>query len=42
LKGFLHNFSRFDKLYCVFMFSIHFALIANAIISVNTPKFLKS
>jgi transposase len=37
LKGFHHIFSRFDKLDCVFMFFIHFALITDAIISVNTP-----
>jgi transposase len=37
LKGFRRIFSRFDKLDCVFMFFIHFALITDAIISVNTP-----
>lgn len=37
LKGFRRLFSRFDKLDVVFMFFIHFALITDAIISVNTP-----
>jgi hypothetical protein len=37
LKGFRRIFSRFDKLDCVFMFFIHFALSTDAIISVNTP-----
>jgi len=37
LKGFRRIFSRFDKLDCVFMFFIHFALITDAIISVKTP-----
>jgi len=37
LKGFRRIFSRFDKLNIVFMFFIHFALITDAIISVNTP-----
>lgn len=37
LKGFRRIFSRFDKLDCVFMFFIHFALIADIIVSVNTP-----
>ena len=37
LKGFRRIFSRFDKLDVVFMFFIHFALITDAIISVNTP-----
>jgi len=37
LKGYRRIFSRFDKLDCVFMFFIHFALITDAIISVNTP-----
>ena len=37
LKGFRRIFSRFDKLDCVFMFFIHFALITDALISVNTP-----
>lgn len=35
LKGFRRIFSRFDKLDCVFMFFIHFALITDAIVSVN-------
>ena len=37
LKGFIRVFSRFDKLDAVFIFFIHFALIADALISVNTP-----
>ena len=37
LKGFRRIFSRFDKLDCVFMFFIHFALITDAIVSVNRP-----
>jgi transposase len=37
LKGFRRIFSRFDKLDVVFMFFTHFALITDAIISVNTP-----
>ena len=37
LKGFRRIFSRFDKLDCVFMFFILFALITDTIISVNTP-----
>jgi transposase len=37
LKGFRRIFSRFEKLDVVFMFFIHFALIADALISVNTP-----
>ena len=37
LKGFRRIFSRFDKLDCVFMFFIHFALVTDAFISVNTP-----
>ncbi len=37
LKGSRRIFSRFDKLDCVFMFFIHFALITDALISVNTP-----
>jgi transposase len=37
LKGFGRIFSRFDKLDCVFMFFIHFALITDAIVSVNRP-----
>jgi transposase len=37
LKGFRRIFSRFDKLAVVFMFFIHFALIFNALNSVNTP-----
>ena len=34
-KGFRRIFSRFDKLDYVFMFFIHFALITDAIVSVN-------
>ena len=37
LKGFRRIFSRFDKLDVVFAFSIHFALIIDALNSVNTP-----
>ena len=37
LKGFRRIFSRFDKLDVVFMFFIHFALIIDALISVNRP-----
>lgn len=37
LKGFRRIFSRFDKLDVVFMFFIHFALIIDALISVNMP-----
>ena len=37
LKGFRRIFSRFDKLDVVFMFFIYFALIVDAIISVNRP-----
>ncbi len=37
LKGFRRIFSRFDKLDKVFTFFIHFALITDALISVNTP-----
>ena len=37
LKGFRRIFSRFDKLDVVFTFFIHFALIADALNSVNTP-----
>ena len=37
LKGFRRISSRFDKLECVFMFFIHFALITDALVSVNTP-----
>ena len=37
LKGFRRIFSRLDKLDVVFMFFIHFALITDAIISVNAP-----
>ncbi len=37
LKGFRRIFSRFDKLDVVFMFFIHFALIVQALNSVNTP-----
>ena len=37
LKGFRRIFSRFDKLDVVFAFFIHFALIIDALNSVNTP-----
>jgi transposase len=37
LKGFRRLFSRFDKLDVVFAFFIHFALIVDALRSVNTP-----
>ncbi len=37
LKRFRRIFSRFDKLDVVFMFFIHFALIVQALNSVNTP-----
>ena len=39
LKGFRRIFSRFDKLDVMFIFFIHFALIADALnsLSVNTP-----
>ena len=37
LKGFRRIFSRFDKLDVVFIFFIHFALILEALKSVNTP-----
>jgi hypothetical protein len=37
LKGFRRLFSRFDKLDVVFAFFIHFALIVDALHSVNTP-----
>ena len=37
LKGFRRIFSRFDKLDVVFAFFIHFALIIEALRSVNTP-----
>jgi len=37
LKGFRRIFSRLDKLDCVAMFFIRFALITDAIIRVNTP-----
>ena len=37
LKGFRRIFTRFDKLDVVFAFFIHFALIADALISVSTP-----
>ena len=37
LKGFRRIFSGFDKLDVMFMFFIHFALITNALNSVNTP-----
>lgn len=37
LKGFRRIFSRFDKLDVVFKFFIHFALIADTLISVNRP-----
>lgn len=36
LKVFRRIFSRFDNLDCVFVFFIYFALMADAIISVNT------
>ena len=38
LKGFRRIFSRFDKLDVIFMFFILFALITDAIISVNTSQ----
>jgi len=37
LKGFRRIFSRYDKLDVVFTFFIHFALIIDTLISVNTP-----
>ena len=37
LKGFRRIFSRFDKLDVVFAFFIYFALITEALRSVNTP-----
>ena len=37
LKEFRRVFSRFDKLDVVFAFFIHFALITDALNSVNTP-----
>ncbi len=37
LKGFRRIFSRFDKLDIIFTFFIHFALIVDAIFSVNAP-----
>jgi transposase len=37
LKGFFRIFSRFEKLDVVFAFFIHFALITDALNSVNTP-----
>lgn len=37
LKGFRRIFSRFDKLDVVFKFFIHFALIVDALFSVNRP-----
>jgi transposase len=37
LKGYRRIFSRFDKLDVVLMFFIHFALIVDKLISVNTP-----
>ena len=37
LKGFRRIFSRFDKLDVIFRFFIHFALISDALISVNRP-----
>ena len=37
LKGFRRIFSRFDKLDVVFLFFINFALIVDALNSVNTP-----
>ncbi len=37
LKGFRRIFTRCDKLEVVFAFFIHFALMADALMSVNTP-----
>ena len=37
LKGFRRLFSRFDKRDGVFVFFLHFALIIEALKSVNTP-----
>ena len=37
MKGYRRIFSRFDKLDVVFMFFIHFALITDTLLSVNTP-----
>ena len=37
LKGYRRIFSRFDKLDVVFMFFIYFALINDALLSVNAP-----
>lgn len=37
LKAYRRIFSRYDKLDIVFMFFIYFALIADTLISVNTP-----
>lgn len=37
LKGFRRIFSRCEKLDVIFMFLIHFALISDALISVNRP-----
>lgn len=37
LMGFRRIFSRFDQLDVVFLFFISFALIADSLISVNTP-----
>ena len=37
LNGYRRIFSRFDKLDVVFMFFIYFALINDALLSVNTP-----
>ena len=37
LKGFRRIFSRFDKLDVIFTFFIYFALITDALNSVNTP-----
>ena len=37
LKGFRRIFTRFDKLDVVFTFFIYFALITNALNSVNRP-----
>jgi transposase len=37
LKGFRRIFARFDKLDAVFTFFIHFALIVEALYSVNRP-----
>ena len=37
LKGFRRIFTRFEKLDVVFKFFIHFALIVDALFSVNRP-----